>query len=708
MGNFNNFYSETDFCNNLVEQFNINESQESNVLNSYLKGKKTLRLSKGFLDVLTDSPEKLNTATIFEPVSESIIPPQEKSPGVTLFAYNKIVRNPGEKNFFDVNGSKAQAKGIAAIEEGDYRLNRKKVLARLKDMESVVLKNTDTETIFELIAPAGFIERNVFKDSGIFTPEEKFVIDREKNQSIERNESIFIKKLMEQTIPADSWTDARQEAIQAIGLTGDFESLFQKLLDILYDVDDDFEDDDVFEIYKSEKFRKIISPILTAFETDDGAEELDYFKKESNNTKFQIMDWIQIIRLMIGASLFSKNTGLKNRHIIHKSISQFRKLSSDESEGKTSTVDTVLSNVDNLIELLKTNSTKINEDGSVSVISNDKEIAKFYQVSFKKDSKAQIGAVTSFIAANYKIQNRKDAAKEVMESLNEGFLSRIKTKIKAISASLISKIVEMVSRSLNWFKSIPNKLSSESNKNKKKYAIELFSDILTEAEISYEELVSNYEAMSNDEKEKVINKAINKINKVLKSVEAKLNAMDNCGAFIDYIESVSVVSSNTFNSIVGNYTLAKTLDDMVSTFTEPGKVISAMSEILSEAIFGKSAYPIFIVYAADGEGNVKEPVELKMKKEFAKDKAESFSKNLNEKVPLFVFTARENLASLNKKNVGSYIYSMYTLSEVVKVEDDIDFKMMEYRMDSGNQITIKAMGEITMDELYAAISKIRT
>ena len=87
MSNFNSFYN--DGANFLIEQFLLIEGKETNILNGLLEKKKPLRFSKTMIDLVQDSPEKINTATTFIPVSDKIEMPPEKSPGVTLFVSKK-------------------------------------------------------------------------------------------------------------------------------------------------------------------------------------------------------------------------------------------------------------------------------------------------------------------------------------------------------------------------------------------------------------------------------------------------------------------------------------------------------------------------------------------------------------------------------------------------------------------------------------------
>ena len=126
MNNFNSFYN--DGANYLIEQFLLIEGKETEILNSLLSKKKPLRLSKTMLDMIQDSPEKINTATTFIPVSDKIETPPEKSPGVTLFLSKKIVRDSDDKQRYTTKGSEAQAKGLHMV-DGDYGLTRKKVLS---------------------------------------------------------------------------------------------------------------------------------------------------------------------------------------------------------------------------------------------------------------------------------------------------------------------------------------------------------------------------------------------------------------------------------------------------------------------------------------------------------------------------------------------------------------------------------------------------
>lgn len=702
MSNFNSFYN--DGANFLIEQFLLIEGKETNILNGLLEKKKPLRFSKTMIDLVQDSPEKINTATTFIPVSDKIEMPPEKSPGVTLFVSKKIIRESGDKNRYTTKGSDAQARGIL-IAEGDYDLTRKKVLARLKGWESITLKNEDTGTVFEFVAKAGTLEKYVY-GAGSISGETKEI----DSETVKKAESEFEKKLTEQNIPTEAWTGARQEAIQAVGLVIDSEKIFDKLLGILYGTDDEFEDVDFDKVHEDNKFRKVVQPLIDAMKTNDASDDLEYFIKQSNNEKFRVMDWIQIARLMLGSSMFFKSivsNKISNPHILHQSISEFRKLTSNDAEesNKPSTADAAISNVpaDKLLDLIEKNELTPNEDGSIIVGEN---LATFYQISFKRDASSQIGAVTSFIAANYKLQSREEAGKELGESvIVEGILSSIKKgaeQIKNIGKTLITKIVEFVKNSTKWFRNFVASLSSNSNKNKNKYAVELFGNILTEAETSYDELVSKFDALSESEKIESAKNAMKKINVVLKSIETKMNNVRNCRALIDFF-TVDSVGKNTFNALVGNYTVAKTLESMITEMNEPEKVIKGITDILAHALFGKTKLPIYIVYTADGEGEIKEPVLLSEKSKFKSEKVKSISSNLNDEVPLMFFLARENS---NQENAGTYLYKLYTLSEIIKTENDIDFKMMEYRIDTGNQIVIKATTEKTMEQVYSVISGI--
>ncbi|MCF8445340.1 MAG: hypothetical protein K9G29_10060, partial [Crocinitomicaceae bacterium] len=185
-------------------------------------------------------------------------------------------------------------------------------------------------------------------------------------------------------------------------------------------------------------------------------------------------------------------------------------------------------------------------------------------------------------------------------------------------------------------------------------------------------------------------------NTLLESLETKLNGIGNCGAKIEYIKSVIDVAPGTFNSLVGNYAISKTIEAMITEMDQPSKMIKGISSLLAEAVFGRSKFPIWIVYTVNDDGELPPAKLLPNKSDFIKNKIQDFETNLNENIPLFYFRARENAASNNKQYVGSYILNFYTLSNITKTDSDIEFFMTEYRCDSGDKIIIKATREMSL------------
>lgn len=712
MNTFSSFYvNDGEFTKNLLEQFILLESKEEDVFNSDLNKNKIMMPTTKILGLLEDSPEQFDKDSKFSPESDSIyISPETISNVTTLFLLKQVVRN--SKGTYNISGGK-----LVDIRKPSINVSRDEVISRAKKNNlgfySVVLKSVKSGIVYEFVGAKTEIVKGFVTEQSVKVQEK---IRSERNvklkTSVAASDSEFQENMAVQYIPASEWNrDGYVEAVQGVGAVGDFEPLVEQLIEILTGQDDIFDDVEYTEIYKHPKFRKIVQPIVNAFNAKNASENIAYFK--NNNDNFQIMDWIQILSLMLGTSLFSKKISkFSETYIIHdnKSMTEFRKLTSDKtSDSKTSTVDMVISDVpgDKLLELLKKETPSVNEDGSVKI-----GAAKFYQISLKATSNAQLGAVKKFIMANYKTLSKEDAAKElVKESLNESIIKTLSDKmkigaekIKSLGSKIFKSVVTLVSNSIKWFKGIIKAIESQANNNKTKYAKELFSGLLIEAEQSYEDIRATYEAMSQDEKIAVCNKAIKRVNSVLKSVESKLGKIKNCGAGVEYISSVIDVAPNTFNSLVGNYAIAKTLESMVSELNEPGKMMKGISDLLAEALIGSSKFPIWIVYGADNELFVESPKLIKEKSEFTREKIASFEKNLTESTILFYFRARENSSSVNKKNVGSYILNFYTLSDI-SGQEEMEFSLMEYRCDSGNEIIIKATRELTSENFYENIIK---
>lgn len=711
MNKFSSFYvNDNGFTKNLLEQFSLLESKEEDLFNANLNNKKIMMPSTKILSLLEDSPEKFDKDSKFSPESDSMYPsPETITNVVTLFLMKQVVRN--SKGNYDVKGGK-----LVDIRKPSVNVSRDDVVARGKKnnlgFHSVVLKSVKSGTVFEFIGSKSELVNGFITEQSVKI-QEKIRKDQSKTlqKSVAASDSEFQETMSKQYIPAAEWNrDGYIEAVQGVGAVDNFEPLVEQLIEILTGQDDIFDDVEYSEIYKHPKFRKIVQPMIDAFNTKNVSENIAYFK--NNNENFQIMDWIQIGSLMLGTSLFSKNVSKFSETFIthdNKSMTEFRKLTSSKDDGsKTSTVDMVISNVptDRMLSLLKKEPSTVNEDGSVKI--GD---AKFYQISLKATTNAQLGAVKKFIMANYKAMSKEDAAKEVVESLNESIIKTLTDKmkigaekIKSLGSKIFKSVSLLVSNSIKWFNGIIKSIESMSNKNKTKYANELFSGLLTEAEQSYESIRANYEAISQDEKIAVCNKAIKKVNAVLKSVESKLGTIKNCGAGVEYISSVIDVAPNTFNSLVGNYAIAKTLESMVSELNEPGKMMKGIVDLIAEALIGSSKFPIWLVYSAEEDMSVESPKLIKEKGEFTREKIASFEKNLTESTVLFYFRARENSSSVNKKNVGSYILNFYTLSDITD-ESELSFSLMEYRCDSGNDIVIKATREITSESFYENIIK---
>lgn len=711
MNKFSSFYvNDNGFTKNLLEQFSLLESKEEDLFNANLNNKKIMMPSTKILSLLEDSPEKFDKDSKFSPESDSMYPsPETITNVVTLFLMKQVVRN--SKGNYDVKGGK-----LVDIRKPSVNVSRDDVVARGKKnnlgFHSVVLKSVKSGTVFEFIGSKSELVNGFITEQSVKI-QEKIRKDQSKTlqKSVAASDSEFQETMSTQYIPAAEWNrDGYIEAVQGVGAVDNFEPLVEQLIEILTGQDDIFDDVEYSEIYKHPKFRKIVQPMIEAFNTKNVSENIAYFK--NNNENFQIMDWIQIGSLMLGTSLFSKNVSKFSETFIthdNKSMTEFRKLTSSKDEGsKTSTVDMVISNVptDRMLSLLKKEPSTVNEDGSVKIGE-----AKFYQISLKATTNAQLGAVKKFIMANYKAMSKEDAAKEVVESLNESIIKTLTDKmkigaekIKSLGSKIFKSVSLLVSNSIKWFNGIIKSIESMSNKNKTKYANELFSGLLTEAEQSYESIRANYEALSQDEKIAVCNKAIKKVNAILKSVETKLGTIKNCGAGVEYISSVIDVAPNTFNSLVGNYAIAKTLESMVSELNEPGKMMKGIVDLIAEALIGSSKFPIWLVYSAEEDMSVESPKLIKEKGEFTREKIASFEKNLTESTVLFYFRARENSSSVNKKNVGSYILNFYTLSDITD-ESELSFSLMEYRCDSGNDIVIKATREITSESFYENILK---
>lgn len=696
MDKFSNFY------NILTEDFNTGIA---------LKKKTPISLKQSVLDmnptlVSYFGDEKIDTTTKFKPISTSVEQaPETVSDGtVSFFLSKQIVRNA--KNKFEVTAGK-----LRNPMKANSNLTREEIIKRgtlispKQIFFSVILEHKDVK--FEFLGTEAIIQSS-FNDAGYADRVQKSKDTSEKQTATIEND---VKELMKENISSNDWTSSRQEAIQAIGLTTSIHDTFIELTDVLFGNSDDFDDIDVKDIVGSDKFKKIIKPILDAFETKDASEYISFFKSTANNKNFTVLDWTQIARIMLGGSYFTEDyTEITSPHLIHDSMTEFRTLTSTkDKDSKTSTVDAAVSSVpvDKLLKMLKTGTTNIRPDNGVDVIDGEDK-ATFYQISFKKDGDAQLGAVKAFIISKFKAMDKNEAGSEIMkESLDESVMEFVKSKIsnglkniKNVGELVIKKITNLINNISSWSKKLISNIQSTANKNKNKYAIELFSGLLTEAEISYSELVESFNQKSKDEQVEICNKALKKLNKEIAELKTALAKIDNCDVSVDYISSLVDVAPATFQSLVGNYAIVKTLQSMASELSSKTKMIDGVVSLLTEALFGKTKFPMFIVYSADGEGKVKDPVLLKEKGEFSKDKVKLFDENLNEMMPLFYASFRENSSSVNKESVGSYIIYFYTLSDIIKTDDNIDFKLMEYRCESKNDIVIKATKEKSLSDIF--------
>lgn len=563
-----------------------------------------------------------------------------------------------------------------------------------KGFSSSILKDVDTEDTYQIIYPNGSAEEINRHLESFFTS----------HSATKMSKKADVEKALDSMSNNYDWTPKSIEAVQPFGLFVDCDSILNQLKVI----EDDPELMDSFEIpLEYPKFNKLVSPIFSNSFDQDFASELMSMKRLF--PKFSYMDWVKFITIAAGASRFKKeflSSKFENIGLIHSRISEYRDVEKrlGGKGDKENTADIIIHTFDSASDFLKAFSKfgVVVEDGVVVIKDGTETLGKFVQVSLKGSDRDPLGRVTSTIKALYGLKTNKEAAKELQDSvqyssiISESFIGDISKRFKvavdsitAMGSAIYNKIVSFVSATKSWLKGFIKDISAQYKKNYSKYGSELFT-FKTEAADDFETEIENILSLDKAAQSKFWESCLQKIKTNFTSAKIKTPF-----AYLDFDENVSAKSTLTKDIIVlliGNYVFSKTLSDMLSKSTEPSKLASQLVDIVSEMVFGKTDLPMFVLYTV-GSSEGKSWKYLGTKSEFSEKRKDIISRALNSgdfSLPLISVKARQG-----EKNPGTYVYYMYTLSDIFMDDDGVNIMYMEYRIGTAkNQLLISGQSEV--------------
>lgn len=563
-----------------------------------------------------------------------------------------------------------------------------------KGFNSSIIKDVDTGTQYQIVYPNGTAEDTNRYLESFFTTHSATKMS--KKSEVERE--------LDSSSNNYDWTSKSIEAVQPFGLFVDCDSILKQFKTL----EDDTELLDAFETpLEYAKFNKAVAPIYGNAFDQDYASELMSMKRLF--PKFSYMDWVKFVTIAAGASRFKKEflqSKFDNIGLIHSRIAEYRDVEKKlgGKGDKENTADIIIHTFDSAADFLKAFS-KFGvtvEDGVVVIKDGSEIVGKFVQASLKGGERDPLGRVTSTIKALYGLKSNKEAAKELQDSvqyssiISESFIGDISKRFKVAVDSIVSmgsviynKIVSFVSATKSWLKSFIKDISSQYSKNYSKYGSELFS-FKTEAADDFETEIENILSLDKAAQSKFWDSCLQKIKSNFASAKIKTPF-----AYLDFDESVSSKSGLTKDIavlLIGNYVFSKTLSEMLSKSTEPTKLATQLVDIVSEMVFGKTDLPMFVLYSG-GSSEGKSWKYLGTKSEFSEKRKDIISRAMNSgdfSLPLISVKAKQS-----EKNSGTYVYYMYTLSNIFMDDDGVNIMYMEYRIGTAkNQLLISGQSEV--------------
>lgn len=558
--------------------------------------------------------------------------------------------------------------------------------------ESVIFKDVDSGTKYQFIFPVDSADRSLEK---YFTTHSAKVMSKKSE----------IEKEVMSSKHAFDWTNTSIEAVQPFGLFVDCDKIMAKMKQL--------EDDSAFfgvmdTPLEYPKFKELVSPI-TAFEfKQDFAHELMAIKRLF--PKFTYLDWAKFVAIAAGASRFKKeflDRHFESVNLIHSKMSEYRDAESKlGSKGdKANTADIAIHNFDSASDFLTAFSKNpvVVNDGVVIIKDGDKELGKFVQVSLKGSENDPLGKVTNTIKSLFGMKSGSEATKELKEEINfsviaESFISDIAKQfkvavdsVKSMGAAVFNKIVSFVAGAKKWIKNFVTGLKDGYAKNYKKYGSELFSSIQEAEADDFSKEIESVLSLDSEGQTKFWNNALTKIVASLKKAN-KFAPM----AYLELDDSVSPKSKLTKEAIIiliGNYVFSKTIAEMFNKAEEPVSLSSQLVDIVSEMIFGKTDLPLFMLYTGvTAQGKSWKYVGTK--KEFANKRKDIIKQALDAgefSLPLISLRAKAN-----EKTAGTYVFNLYTLSNIFLDDDgDVNVMYMDYRIGTaGSQIIMAGSTEV--------------
>lgn len=573
-----------------------------------------------------------------------------------------------------------------------------------KGFDSIIIKDTDTDDKYQIIFPKGTAAETDRHLEAFFTTHSatKMAAKRDVEKSLDVMANNY------------DWTSKSIESVQPFGLFVDCDSILKKFSVL----EESTEFLAMFETpLEYSKFKTAVDPILSNSFDQDFSSELMSMKRLF--TKFSYADWLKFVTIASGASRFKKeflDQHFGQINLIHSRISEYRNVEKKfgAKGDKDNTADIVIHSFDNGSEFLKALSeygTSI-KDGVIHIKNGDTVVGKFVQVSLKGNEGDPLGRVTSTIKALYGMKSSKEAIKDLQDSvqyskiISESFIGDIASKFKvavksiqSMGAAIFNKILAYVSAAKSWIKSFVKDVQSHYKKNYSSYGSELFS-FKTEAADEFETEIENVLELDKAGQMKFWSKCLKKIKENFAS--AKIRTPFAYLEFDDTVTEKSMLSKELIVLLIGNYVFSKTISEILSKSSEPTELSNQLIDIVSEMVFGKTDFPLFILYSGkSGEG--KSWKYIGTKSEFSEKRKDIIKRALNSgdfSLPLISVKANQS-----EKNPGTYVYYMYTLSDITMEDGEINIMYMEYRIGTAkNQLLISGQTEVPYSSVPMAES----
>jgi F0F1-type ATP synthase epsilon subunit len=402
---------------------------------------------------------------------------------------------------------------------------------------------------------------------------------------------------------------------------------------------------------------------------------------KENSKKFSPTDLVNALEYSSAVSKFTKEvTKFKKAYIVRKSITTYRKLEEEKlgypEKTKHSTVDALICDINGgaLINLLSEPTTKLkghNGDGYVSVLKDDKEVARYYQISFKTKDTDSMGRAKGLLnskgyaaAVNASDVYEESYAYEAL-MLAESIATRLSIAaqngldvLKKLGKETFSKMVKSASVLKKWGKTVIAKIKEASETRVMDYCFELYGLALTENATNHRDEITDYVSKIQESGKAVEywERANEKILGMLKRIKSAPHA-HHYRVYFNTPQTGNV----TFESFVGqiyNFALLKTIEKLFLRSVDASQMedyVQSLLDLYKEAIFGVTELPVWTIYRTS-EDEI--PYKYQGSRKTIDDNKSRMAANSTD-IPLTV------LKGENIKN-GYHHFELYTLAQLVE------------------------------------------